>query len=97
MRNTKYTMFNQFSVYKSVTIITSFAVQPSPLYISRTYSLSQTGTLCHEVTPLSFLTLPPGNHYSIFCLYEFDYARYSTLSGTIQYIWPFGIGLFHLA
>lgn len=52
-------------------------MKPSPLYISRTFSSSQTEALYPWNNNFPFSLLPaPGNLYSTFCPYELAYLRY---------------------
>lgn len=48
------------------------AVQPSSLFISRTFSSFETKTL-YPLSNYSPPSLVPGSHYSTFCLYEFNF------------------------
>ena len=53
-----------------------------PLFISRTFLLSQKETLYQLITPYSPLLLAPGNLYSTLSFYEFDYD----ISRIVQYL-----------
>ena len=54
-------------------------VQPSSLFISRTFSSSQTEVLCplnyNSTITLHIPSPAPNNIYSTLCLYEFAYSR----------------------
>lgn len=80
------TMFKsaQFSGIKFI------VVQPSPLPISRRFSLSQNETLylLNPGSPILLLSVP-GNHYSTFYSNEYDYSMYliKVESYTIYPLW----------